>query len=58
MEKSFLVFVKKGDDAYLKKEYPGARFYYEKARTISETDHVIDRLKEIQAIIKELELKN
>ncbi|MEI7524586.1 MAG: hypothetical protein WCJ95_09670, partial [Mariniphaga sp.] len=57
-QKSFMGFIKKADNAFLQKEYPGARFYYEKAKAISETDHISARLKEIEAILKGIELKN
>ena len=57
-QKSLIVYVNKADDAFLRKEYPGARFYYEKAKAISETDHIIARLKEIETILKSFELKN
>ena len=50
--------VKKADDAFNRKEYPGARFYYEKAKEISETDHIISRLKEIEAIVNGLDSQN
>ena len=50
--------IKKADDAFNRKEYPGARFYYEKAKEISETDHIISRLKEIEALVNGLDSQN
>jgi len=57
-QRIFAEMVKKADDAFNRKEYPGARFYYEKAKEISETDHIISRLKEIEAIVNGLDTQN
>jgi len=54
-QRLFKEYTKKGDDAYNQKEYPGARFYYEKAKEISETDHVTSRLKEIETFMNRID---
>jgi hypothetical protein len=41
----------KGDDAFLRKEYATARFFYNKAIEISQNDHVASRLTEIESIL-------
>jgi uncharacterized protein with WD repeat len=56
-QRVFAENVKKADDSFNRKEYPTARFYYEKAKEISETDHITSRLKEIEAIIKAIDLQ-
>ncbi len=50
--------LKKADLAFLQKEYPSARFYYEKARAISETDQIVSRIKEIDSIVNGFEVQN
>jgi len=47
----------KADDAFNRKEYPVARFYYNKAIEISQSDHVGSRLKEIESIVNGSEAK-
>jgi len=57
-QRLFAENLKKADDAFNRKEYPVARFYYEKAKEISETDHIISRLKEIEAFVNGLDSQN
>lgn len=47
----------KADDAFNRKEYPTARFYYNKVVEISQNDHVTSRLKEIESIVNGSESK-
>ena len=56
-QKAFEENLKKADEAFIHKEYPGARFYYEKAKEISETDHIKYRIKEIESILNGFEAK-
>ena len=49
--------LKKADEAFNRKEYPTARFYYEKGKELGQTDHIISRLKEIQSIESGFESK-
>ena len=56
-QKKFADNLKKADDAYSRKEYPTALFYYEKAKEINETDHITARLKEITTNLMGLETK-
>ena len=56
-QKAFEINLKNADEAFSRKEYPNARFYYEKAKEINETDHIKDRLKEIESILNGLETK-
>ena len=48
----------KADEAFNKKEYPSARFYYNKALEIGQNDYVTTRLKEIESIVNGVEAKN
>jgi hypothetical protein len=48
----------KADDAFNRKEYPMARFYYNKVIELSQNDHVTSRLKEIESIVNGSESKN
>jgi len=50
-QKLFSENVNKADDAFNRREYPVARFYYNKAIEISQSDHVASRLKEIESIV-------
>ena len=54
-QQAFAEYFKKGELAFSQKEYPSARFYYEKAKVISETDQIITRLKEIDSIVNGFE---
>ncbi|MEI6680277.1 MAG: hypothetical protein WCL21_16835, partial [Mariniphaga sp.] len=47
----------KGDDAFLRKEYSTARFFYNKAIEISQNDHAASRLIEIESILNGSETK-
>jgi hypothetical protein len=48
----------KGDEAFIKKEYPAARFYYNKAIEIIQSDYVKSRINEIESILNGSESKN
>ncbi len=54
-QRAFSENLKKADAAFAQKEYPSAKFYYNKARLISETDQVVARLKEIDSIVNGFE---
>jgi len=54
-QRAFSENIKKADAAFAQKEYPSAKFYYNKARLISETDQVVARLKEIDSIVNGFE---
>ncbi len=47
----------KADDAFNRKEYPTARFYYNKVIELGQNDHVASRLKEIESIVNGSEAK-
>jgi len=47
----------KADDAFNRREYPTARFYYNKVIELSQSDHVVSRLKEIESIVNGSESK-
>ena len=47
----------KADDAFAKKEYPIARFYYNKANEINQVEYVSSKLKEIEGIVSGSETK-
>ena len=47
----------KADEAFNRKEYPTARFYYNKAIEISQSDHITSRLNEIESIMNGSESK-
>jgi len=50
-QKLFAENQNKADEAFNRKEYPVARFYYNKAIGISTSDHITSRLKEIESIV-------
>ena len=50
-QKLFAENVQKADEAFEKKEYPVARFYYNKANEINPDQYVGDKLKEIENIV-------
>ena len=50
-QKLFKENLGKADDAFNRKEYPVARFYYNKAVEISQNNYVSSRLKEIESIV-------
>ena len=50
-QRLFTENLNKADDAFNRKEYAVARFYYNKAIKISQSDHVASRLKEIESIV-------
>ena len=56
-QKLFAENQSKADDAFNRQEYPVARFYYNKANEISQSDHVASRLKEIESIVNGSEAK-
>jgi len=56
-QKLFAENQSKADDAFNRQEYPVARFYYNKAMEISQSDHVSSRLKEIESIVNGSETK-
>ena len=47
----------KADEAFNRKEYPTARFYYNKVIELSQSDHATSRLKEIESIVNGSESK-
>jgi len=56
-QKLFAENQSKADEAFNRQEYPVARFYYNKANEISQSDHVASRLKEIESIVNGSEAK-
>ena len=50
-QKLFKENLGKADDAFNRKEYPVARFYYNKAIEISQNNYVSSRLKDIESIV-------
>jgi len=56
-QRLFTENLNKADDAFNHKEYPVARFYYNKAIEISQSDQVVSRLKEIESIVNGSEAK-
>ena len=56
-QKLFAENQSKADEAFNRQEYPVARFYYNKAIEISQSDHVASRLKEIESIVNGSEAK-
>ncbi|MCX6238177.1 MAG: hypothetical protein NTY07_11590 [Bacteroidia bacterium] len=57
-QRLFTENLNKADEAFNRKEYPVARFYYNKASEIIQSDYVISRLKEIESIVNGSESKN
>jgi len=49
--------LQKADDAFTKKEFPVARFYYNKANEINQEEYVGSKLKEIEGIVSGSEAK-
>ncbi len=56
-QKLFAENQSKADEAFNRQEYPVARFYYNKAIELSQSDHVASRLKEIESIVNGSEAK-
>src|SRR5665647_681126 len=56
-QKLFTENLNKADEAFNRQEYPVARFYYNKAGEISQSDHVASRLKEVESIVNGSEAK-
>src|SRR5665648_134902 len=56
-QKLFTENLNKADEAFNRQEYPVARFYYNKACEISQSDHVASRLKEVESIVNGSEAK-
>jgi hypothetical protein len=56
-QKLFKENLDKADDAFSHLEYTVARFYYNKASQIIQSDHVVSRLKEIESITNGSEAK-
>ncbi len=56
-QKLFTENQNKADEAFNRLEYPVARFYYNKAGEISQSDHVASRLKEVESIVNGSEAK-
>jgi hypothetical protein len=56
-QKLFTENLNKADDAFNHLEYTVARFYYNKASQIIQSDHVVSRLKEIDSITNGSEAK-
>ena len=56
-KKAFADNLDKGNKAFDAKEYPSARFYYNKAIALSQSDFIDSRLKEIESIVNGSESK-